>query len=118
MKHLFVPYELALLAKEKGFNENCLGYFDEQNNLRMGLTYFNSSKHAQAVAPLYQQLVDWFDEVYNIRIDWQHSESTGKYKYAIRELIDGKWVKQFNATSEFTKEERNLKSLQEAFKLI
>lgn len=28
MKHLFVPYELALLAKEKGFDEHCPSVFD------------------------------------------------------------------------------------------
>src|SRR5688572_291699 len=27
MKHLFVPYEIALKLKEKGFDEPCLGYY-------------------------------------------------------------------------------------------
>jgi hypothetical protein len=29
MKHLFVPYELALKLKEKEFNEPCFAYGDE-----------------------------------------------------------------------------------------
>lgn len=29
MKHLFVPYTLALLAEEKGFNEPCFAYYND-----------------------------------------------------------------------------------------
>jgi hypothetical protein len=29
MNNQFVPYEIALLAKQKGFNEPCLGYYAE-----------------------------------------------------------------------------------------
>ena len=29
MKHLFVPYKLALLAKEKGFNEKTIAFYSE-----------------------------------------------------------------------------------------
>ena len=32
MKHLFVPYELALKLKEKGFNEECLARWFCANN--------------------------------------------------------------------------------------
>ena len=28
MKHLFLPYNLALLAKEKGFDEEVLGWYN------------------------------------------------------------------------------------------
>jgi len=74
MKHLFAPYELALLAKEKAFNEPCLAAFipgiHKSNNLRgCGAIYFevdglpnnSSCHHSEIAAPLYQQLVDWFD---------------------------------------------------------
>ena len=30
MKHLFVPYEIALQLKEKGFDEPCLGYLTKE----------------------------------------------------------------------------------------
>ncbi len=29
MKHLFIPYELAVIAKQKGFNEECLAYYSK-----------------------------------------------------------------------------------------
>jgi len=74
MKHLFVPYELALLAKEKGFNEPCLAAYrpEDNNELKsyeqgdlMDLKGFKPSDFNSEFlvsAPLYQQLVDWFRE--------------------------------------------------------
>lgn len=32
MKHLFVPYKLALELKEKGFDEPCLGFYSSSAN--------------------------------------------------------------------------------------
>jgi len=59
MKHLFVPYELALKLKEKGFDEYCLRTqwdFDiTQSRVNIGL-------------PLYQQVIDWFRESHGIMI--------------------------------------------------
>lgn len=82
MKHLFVPYPLALLAKEKGFKELCFGHYytkDKSFNLyefsedfKDGWTpnlIVNKDKHNYYFsAPLYQQLVDWFREKHNILI--------------------------------------------------
>lgn len=73
MKHLFVPYELALLAKEKGFNELCLACYSSSGEI-MQDGYYSFSKPARnegnrpeyPTAPLYQQLVDWFREKYKI----------------------------------------------------
>lgn len=47
MKRLFVPKNIALIAKEKGFDEECLGNYE---------------------APLYQQLIDWFRNKHGIVI--------------------------------------------------
>lgn len=72
MQHLFVPYELALLAKEKGFYERCLALYIRGNNLYAALTgdreigkegfgsMYNNMDNEDIAAPLYQQLVDWF----------------------------------------------------------
>ena len=32
MKHLFVPHEIAKLAKLNGFDGDCLAYYDGDNN--------------------------------------------------------------------------------------
>lgn len=84
MKHLFVPYNLALLMKEKGFNEPCFTYHlwdgNEQNKeFKNGLgnfvfhaksgktnTDYAQSKHISA--PLYQQATDWLREKHGISV--------------------------------------------------
>lgn len=74
MKHLFVPYTLALLAKEKGFDEPCLAcvftniegtlvesYPIDQKDFFIGLNSEMSLNSKACALPLYQQLVDWFE---------------------------------------------------------
>lgn len=70
--HLFVPYELALELKNRGFNEPCLafyylGQFHPQELLK---PYFNSEKSEMyfASAPTYSQAIDWFWERHNISV--------------------------------------------------
>ncbi len=67
MKNLFIPYELALIAKEKGFNEPCIAMFLENKELYSlnnptsdFSTVTNEGKKYNIAAPLYQQLLDWF----------------------------------------------------------
>jgi len=76
MKNIFVPYELAVIAKEKGFNEKCINYYskiDKQLSYSMDgvvmlkVDDFNSTNHVSA--PLYQQIVDWFRKNHNIAIE-------------------------------------------------
>ena len=89
MKHLFVPYELALLAKENGFDEDCLAYWElfdnswngygawggitvlyEEDDLRLILTVNELKSYYRNLikAPLYQQLIDWFREKHKIDV--------------------------------------------------
>ena len=77
MKHLFVPYDLAVKLKEKGYDEPCFGrweYFDIINRLGVKLTQTNTSSQNTfswqiCSAPLYQQVIDWLDtKGYNIKI--------------------------------------------------
>jgi hypothetical protein len=76
MKQLFLPYELALLAKEKGFNEECFGNYAPHLLLwDYGITnsklkiLANSVKTETCAAPLYQQIIDWLREAHNIHIN-------------------------------------------------
>lgn len=71
MKHLFVPYEIALKLKEKGFDEECFGNYDlwskkEPARLMTAVyPYFLGQKYAKRfdktciLAPLYQQVIDF-----------------------------------------------------------
>ena len=70
MKHLFVPYELSVKLKEKGFDEDCIAYYDVEDGnalkpIPMGqeINAFRSNTNSLMVAtPIYQQVVDWLYE--------------------------------------------------------
>lgn len=98
MKHLFVPYELALMLKEKGFNEKVLYtvYLETINNRKESvysghqMEWVDWNNFISDVAPhlgkcfisapLYQQVIDWFREK-GIEIDvWRYTYSGGKYQ--------------------------------------
>lgn len=68
---LFVNYEIALLAKEKGFNEICLAW-TLPNESEFLISYCDKytiqTFDKKIQIPLYQQLVDWFMKQYNIFI--------------------------------------------------
>ena len=66
LKHLFLPYELSLIAEQKGFNDPCLAiyqiatksfelirtsHYDYVINSEVGSEY--------VCAPLYQQVTSW-----------------------------------------------------------
>lgn len=96
LSSLFVPYDIALMAKEKGFNDPCLTEYmpnpfnnkwilqpikytllnskTEQNNSQKGdFTGYKNSVPApyglkSVAAPIYQQLVDWFEKEHELLI--------------------------------------------------
>lgn len=79
MKELFVPYALAIQLKEKGFQEPCLAYYQVSKLFSEGykLNYIqyeednpliNNMLSKDISAPLYQQVIDWFRENYEIYI--------------------------------------------------
>ncbi len=89
MKNLFVPYELAVKLKEKGFDEYCLAEFinggvftvhgsiDDDEDVPDTDMEFSTYKNSLAnynemynpiAAPLYQQVVDWFKEKHQLHI--------------------------------------------------
>jgi hypothetical protein len=73
MKHLFLPYELALIAKEKGFDEDCIAmYFKTSKKLSIDSKNLLSNKICSGItAPLYQQIIDWLLEKHQISIEPQ-----------------------------------------------
>lgn len=129
MKHLFVPYELAVKLKEKGFDEECLGYYHEKMSGNP-LTFIweddmyptsNSemlrlSKNSNVVmAPMYQQAIDWLfkklreKESAFIYIEI-HSDNSGEWVFSSQPEIEyeGKRI-YFNNLEE---------AIEEALKLI
>ena len=69
MKDLFVPYEIALLAKENGFDDECFEWWYSPTQRASDLI-FRQYKGDKAFcdAPLYQQLTDWFREKHDLHI--------------------------------------------------
>lgn len=133
MKHLFVPYELALLAKRKEFNEPCLGFYQKTHNefeLCLADIYnpherefinseWLSRSFSDCAAPLYQQIVDWFREEKGILIEITHllfNKTNTKYQFEIYSKehdlrMYGSYVHAFY-------NEALNKAIEEAFKLI
>lgn len=74
MKHLFVPYELALKLKEKGFDEKCIAFYNWKqtfNYMTIGLSNTDALlalAEGTITAPLYQQVIDWFWEKHKISV--------------------------------------------------
>lgn len=77
MEKLFVPYELAVKLKEKGFDEKCIGYIMptgktwlfELMPLDKNCLELNPKYAGGILSPLYQQVVDWFREKQGIVIE-------------------------------------------------
>lgn len=95
MKHLFVPYSIALAVKGKGYNEPCLtnfnpAFFNEEahtlNNYPhpLDIGYKNSEgiDFNIVAAPTYQQVVDWFRESNRTHIEIVAADDF-HYQYAI-----------------------------------
>lgn len=65
MKNEFVDYEIALSLKKLGFNESCIGFYNE-NNIIYVLNIKNSDKREHVTSILYQQAFRFFREKYGL----------------------------------------------------
>lgn len=120
MKHLFIPYPLAVLAKEKGFDEQfTLAYYNSGKELCNGINMnepINNSLNCRVgniVAPLYQQIVDWFREKHDIHI-W----ATPWYEIYPKQKLIGYIINGESETTFHSYYEALDKAIEEAFKLI
>jgi len=98
MKEQFVPYELAIKLKEKGFDESCFGLYNIYETYGQhgiinisDLLLINVNKGFKGenaiIAPLYQQVIDWFRKKYNIIIEVQFlgglTKETAQYIFTV-----------------------------------
>lgn len=119
MQHLFVPYELALELKSKGFNEPCLSVYSNKGKLSPLVNFGvqNSNVPSYCTAPIYQQVIDWFMEKHNLYITiipiWNNIGYS--YGYQIRNIIDNSFL-EFMAYANPNKTLN--KGIEEALKLI
>lgn len=136
MKQLFCSYELSLLAKQKGFDEPCLAWwmmeksfiYSEQNkadwmikNSHVAISY--KKLPMRCTAPLYQQLVDWFREKYQIYIYIRPYTTSRGIKYNTSVITSFKEEGRFHLAQRYFRNFKTYyealdKAIFEAFKLI
>lgn len=95
MMKIFLPYELALFAKEKGFDKPCFAMYDTQLQGDMFkisgdhrlVNYKNGTTDLIAVydwiitAPTHQQVVDWLLEDHKIYVEMSYDFSSDEHKW-------------------------------------
>ncbi len=111
MKNLFLPYNLAVIAKEKGFSESCFGLYvtdnyggTKENPMLISVgghwgSGINSSmidcvkfnlKETECPAPLFQQMINWFrikhDISIEVTVNWEHHRKFDGYEFFINDL--------------------------------
>jgi len=78
MKKQFVTHEIALKLKELGFDEKCFGYYGNKYGevelfsefvLDHSKNIFYTQSRTETSAPLWQQVIDFFREMYCIFIE-------------------------------------------------
>lgn len=123
MKHLFIPFELATIAKEKGFNEDCFGYIRPDNTLNLEYDYIFCTndlleESENCTAPLYSQIIDWFRETHKINVWVQLYGNSFKQRYVPCTMkgLNPNNTKEYNYNTDFY--EALTKAIEEAFKLI
>lgn len=126
MEHLFVPLDIALLAKQHGFKDECCTYFLNGGLQRLGgfgITndlFDDDDDDSRIAAPIYQQLIDWFIEKHNLHITLKHRPHNQQYGF----VISGKWDDKIRGIiindffSRLTRKEALNKAIEETFKLI
>lgn len=116
MEKLFIPYKLAIIAKNKGFDEPCIAQWYNKEKLLMEITPLRNSKMPNITdkdaicAPLYQQIVDWFIKEKKLVIYPEYSSYNSLPFYHIK-WNNGKCHNEMRVS--------NInKAIEEAFKLV
>lgn len=82
MNKEFIPYKQALVLKELGFDEDCLGYFSEKDKYLFITKNTTNLPNGFIKAPLYQQAFRWCREKYNMLANVYSNASGFSYEYS------------------------------------
>ena len=100
LKKEFLPYELCLLLRDKGFEENCLGFYVGKNKVPHLIdekivlkTKFKLTSKVSLRAPLYQQVFDWFRETHNLDATIRKVDLKGRGYWNIKKISTGDKIK-------------------------
>lgn len=89
---VFIPYEIAIELRDKGFNENCLAMYDKDMVINHSIYHQNKSNYGICSAPTYCQAIDWiFDKLCHneefIEIVYAGSKPRAEIEEEIRQAL-------------------------------
>jgi hypothetical protein len=91
IKGLFVTYEIALKLKEKGFNEQCLAFFNGVGDDMLqpiDTDFINFREIGECVAaPIWQQVFTWLRDVHDIDINIETGGLPKMYAVFVKDWI-------------------------------
>ena len=141
MKNQFCSYEIAKQLKELGFDEKCIASYytnikenntakyDVRKKLNASFDYNafideddsgyirNSDKEYYISAPLWQQVIDWFREKYNL---WNMIYPRDGWNYTIQEIdnIPSVFGDSYHKTEMRTYEEAEIECLKKLIEIV
>lgn len=124
MEDEVVDFDIAILAKEKGFDIDCLyKHLDEYQFFKcIGTPWecqYDPPKENFINAPSQSLLQKWLREIHKIDVIFTMSEFSRTYGYKIFHIVNGKTEVINNCFSKYENPEESLKvGLMEALKLI
>ncbi len=78
IKHLFVPYALAVNLRKKGFIEPCLSVIWSDNEIAIGSTEYSEIMQRRddscIACPLFEQATEWLEREYNFFFERLYNE--------------------------------------------
>ena len=91
MKDLFITYELSKLMSELSFDENCIGYYDNQKRFDLS-DPINNSTYSLCKgfysAPTWEQSINWLMDKHQIFIDiGTDCTSYPKFAYSVNKFV-------------------------------
>ena len=96
MNSLFLPYKQSMLLKQIGFKEMCITFYNLDGRLIhnddwcCGIDYTtlpNPNWRFSCLAPLYQQVVEWFYKKHSINLSLEGKDSMRVKHRKIAEAI-------------------------------
>lgn len=99
MKEQFIPYHLALQLKQLGFNQPCIGYYNQQTEELFPYQTTTSINGHKCAAPLWQQAFDYFREDHNL-CSWIYQSNKNHFYFSIlkenRFVANSEYFESFN----------------------
>jgi hypothetical protein len=118
MNEDFVPFELAVKLKEKGFNYPCIGhYFNNQLYIAHYQNAFHSNNDESVDAPTISQVLKWLREKKNILVcvlptGWNHAKECSLYYYVVYDTSNYYWKREVYQQSFETYKETELAGIE------